>query len=83
MEPSGSMPRSQGLSNKPYPEPSESNSSYSAPIYLRSILTLPFYLCPGFPRCRFPVSLPIKILKGALPLSIIIVIIINMIIITD
>jgi hypothetical protein len=41
MEPGGSMPRSQGLSNNPYPEPNQPN-------YLRCYLFLqgPFYYCP-------------------------------------
>ena len=28
MEPGGSIPHSQGLSNNPYPEPNQPNSSY-------------------------------------------------------
>ena len=44
MEPGGSMPHSQGLSNNSYPEPDQPNSPVLIPIPLRSILILSFYL---------------------------------------
>ena len=55
MEPGGSMPHSQGLSNNSYP---------------RSILILSFHLRLGLPKGLFPVGLPDKILKPLLPSSI-------------
>ena len=55
MEPGGSMPYSQGLSNNLYPELIQPNSSY-------------WYL--GFPKSLFPVGLPVKMLKALLPSSI-------------
>ena len=68
MEPGGSTPHSQGLSNNPYPEPNPSNSLL-IPISSRSILILSSHLHLGLPKGLFPASLPVKILK-ALPSSI-------------
>ena len=55
-----SMPHSQRLSNNPYPEPKQPNSSY---WYLRSILILCSLPRLGLPKGLFPVGLPFKILK--------------------
>ena len=57
MEPGGSMPNSQGLSNNPYPEPSQPNSSLM-PISLRSILILSSHLRLDLPNGLIPVGLP-------------------------
>ena len=70
MEPGGSMPHSQGLSNNPYPELNQPNSSYLIPIYIKSILILSSHLRLGLHEGLFPVGLPVKILKAFLPSSI-------------
>ena len=70
MEPGGSMPHSQGLSNNSYPEPNQPNYLQLIPISSRSILILSFHLCLGLPKGLFPVGLPVKILKALLPFSI-------------
>ena len=67
MEPGGSMPHSQGLSNNPYPELNQPIHSLIS-ISSRSILILSSHLRLGVPKGLFPVGLPVKILK-ALPLS--------------
>ena len=54
MEPGGSMPHSQGLSNNRYPEPNEPNSFYLIPISLKSLLILSSHLLPGLPESHFP-----------------------------
>ena len=64
----GSMQHSQGLSNNPYPELNQPNSSFYT--YLRSILTLSSHLRLGLPKGLFPVGVPVKILKELLPSSI-------------
>ena len=61
MKPGGSMPHTQGLSNNPYSEPTQANSTIS----LRSILTLSNFL-----KGSFPIGLPVKILKAVIPSSI-------------
>ena len=53
------MPHSQGLSNNPYPEPNQPNSSY---WYLFKIL--------AFPKGLIPVGVPVKILKAIIPSSV-------------
>ena len=58
MEPGGSMPPSQGLSNNSYPEPNQPNSPHWF------ILILSSYLRLGLPKGLFPVGLPVKILKA-------------------
>ena len=63
MEPGASMPHSQGLSNNPYSEQNQPNSS-------RSILILSSHLRLGLPKYLFPVGLPVNILKALLPSSI-------------
>ena len=70
MKPGGSMPQSYGLSNNPYPEPNQPNSSIILIyIYLRSILLLSFHLCLGLRKGVFPVGVGLhaKILKAVLP----------------
>jgi hypothetical protein len=57
MEPGGSMPHSQGLSNNSYP------------ISLRSILILFSHVRLGLPKGLFPAGVPVKILKPYLPSS--------------
>ena len=69
MEPRGSIPHSQGLSNNPYTEPNQLNSSYRYPISLRYILIFSSHLCLGLPKSLFTVCLPVKILKALLPSS--------------
>ena len=65
MEPGGSMPQSQGLSNNPYPEPNQPNSSS------RSIIILSTHLRLGLHKDLIPVKIPaVKILKALLPSSI-------------
>ena len=66
MAPGCSMPHSQGLSNNPYPEWNQPNSSY-CPL---STVILPSYIRLGLPKCLFSVGLPVKILKALLPSSI-------------
>ena len=65
MEPVGSMPHSQGLSNNSYPEPNQPNFPHS-----RSILILSSHLRLGLPKGLLPVGIPVKILKALLPSSI-------------
>ena len=64
MEPGGSMPHLQGLSNNPYPEPNQPN--YPS----MSILILFSHLRLGLLKGLFPVGLPVTILKALLPSSI-------------
>jgi hypothetical protein len=56
MEPGGSMPHSQDLSNNPYPEPNQPNSPH---WYLS--------LQGPFPNGIFSVGLPVNILKVLIP----------------
>ena len=63
MEPEGSMPHSQGLSNNSYPEPNQPNSPQFSS---RSILILSSHLRLGLPKGLLPVSLPVKVLKTLL-----------------
>ena len=60
MEPGGSMPHSQGLSNNSYPEPNQTQLPALIPISSRSILILSSHLCLGLPKGLFPVGLPVK-----------------------
>ena len=69
MEPVSSMPHSQGLSNNLYPERNQSNLVL-IPIFLRYILMLSSHLCLGLPKGHFPIGVPVKVLKGLLPSSI-------------
>ena len=69
MEPADRMPHLQGLSNNPYPQPNQSNSSY-IPISLISILILSSHLRLGLPKGLLPVGLPVNILKALLLSSI-------------
>ena len=67
MEPWGSMPYSQGISNKPYSEHNQPNSSYwflFFTIHSNIILSLRLDL----PKCRniFQVGITVKILKALL-----------------
>ena len=62
MEPEGSMPHSQGLSNNPYPE--RINPIPHIDMYfLTSILILSSHIRLSLPKGLFPVGLPTKILK--------------------
>ena len=70
MEPGGSMPHSQGLSNNPYPEPNQPNFPALTPISSRSTLILSSHLRLGLPKDLFPAGLPVKILKALLLSSI-------------
>ena len=70
MKPRGSMPHSQGLSNNPYPELNELNSSYWYIFLLRPIPILSSHLRLDLPNGLFPVVLSVKILKALLPSSI-------------
>ena len=63
MEPGGSMPHSQGLSNNSYPEPNQLNCPHW-------YLILSSHQRLGLPKGLFPVGLPVKILKALLPSSI-------------
>ena len=69
MEPEGSMPHSQGLSNNPYSEPKSTQFLVLIPISLRSILILSLHLCLGLPTGLFPLGVHVKILTD-LPSSI-------------
>ena len=66
MEPGGSMPLIQGLSNNPHPEPNQPNSPH---LYL-SLQGLILSSHQRHHKGLFPVGLPIKILKALLPSSI-------------
>ena len=65
MGPKGSMLHSQGVSNNPYPDPNQPDSSL-IPISLRFILTLPSHLRLCLSKGHYPVGLPVKILKAPL-----------------
>ena len=62
------MPHSQGLSNNPYPEPNQSNSSYFFKVH--SNMAMSSHLSLGLPKGLFPIGLPVKTLKALLPSSI-------------
>ena len=62
MEPGGSMPRSEGLSNKPYPGPNQ--------IPIRSIRISSYHRRLDTIKGPFPEGLPVNILKALLPSSI-------------
>ena len=64
MEPAGSMPHSQRLSNYLYPEPNQ--FLVLTPISLGWNIILATHICIGLPRYLFPVGLPVKILKASL-----------------
>ena len=68
MEPVGSIPHSQGLSNNSYPEPNQPNSPHWCSS--RSILILSSHLRLGLPKDLFPVDFPVKIVKALLSSSI-------------
>ena len=70
MESAGSMPYSQRLSNNPYPKPNQHNSLHWYLFFFKSNLILSSHLRLGFPKCLFPVGVPVKILKALLPSSI-------------
>ena len=55
MEPRGSMPHSQGLSNSLYPEPNPPKSSH---ISLKCNLKLSSYVWLGLRKALFPIDLP-------------------------
>ena len=59
MEPVGSKPHPQGLSNISYPEPNEPNRVL-IPIYLWSILILSSHLRLCLPKGLFHVGVPVK-----------------------
>ena len=61
MEPGGSMPHLQGLSNNPYPEPNQPKLPALIPISSWSILILSSHLRLGLPKGLFPLGLPVKI----------------------
>ena len=65
MEPKGLMPPSQGLSNNPYPELNQYNSSCSFKVH-SNILILSSHLRLALPNGLFPIGLPCKILKALL-----------------
>ena len=69
MEPEGSMPHLQGLSNNPSPEPNQPNSPHCY-LSLKSILILSSHLCLSLSKGLFPVGLPVKNIKASLPSSI-------------
>ena len=70
MEPGGSMPHSQGLSNNPVSWAESTQFPALIPISSRSILILSSHLRLSLPKGLFPVDLPVKILKALLPYSI-------------
>ena len=61
------MSHPEGLSNNPYPEPNQPNSSH---WYLLVILILSSHLRLGFPKSLYPVDVPVQMLKALLPSSI-------------
>ena len=63
MEPGGSVPHSQGLSNNPILSRINPITSL-IPISTRSILILFSHLRLGLPKGLFPVGLPVTILKA-------------------
>jgi len=65
------MPHSQALSNNPYPELNQLNSSLATNAYfLRSILIFSSYIRLDLPEGLFPVGVPVKIFKALLLSSI-------------
>ena len=70
MEPEGSIPHSQRLSNNPYPEPKQTQFLVFITISLRSILILSTHLRLRLHKGLLPVGIPVKILKALLPSSI-------------
>ena len=67
MEPGGSMPHSQGLSNNPCPETNQPNYPHWYLSPQGSFQYCPSHLRLGVPKGLFPVGLPVKILKALLP----------------
>ena len=65
MEAGGSMAHSQGLSNNPYPEPNQPNSSH---LYILGYFQIHSNIV--LPKCLFPVGVPVTIVKTLLPSSI-------------
>ena len=66
MEPGGSIPNSQGLSNNSYPEPNQPQFPALIHISSKSIMILSSHLRLGLPKGLFAVGLPDKILKELL-----------------
>ena len=66
MEPRGSIPHSQGISNNPYPEPNQQIPGIDTYFY-KIHLVLPSHLRLGLPKGLFPVGVSVKILKALLP----------------
>ena len=65
MEPEGSMPCSQELSNYPYIEPDQSNPNIDIDFF-----SICFNIIPIYPRSSiglFPRRLPVAMFKGFLP----------------
>jgi hypothetical protein len=69
MEPGGSMPHSQRLSNNPYPEPNQPITRIDTYLF-KVHSNIVSHLRHGLPKGFFPVGLPVKILKALLPSSI-------------
>ena len=69
MEPGGSMPHSQGLSNNPYPDPNQPNFRTDT-CFFKIHSNIVSHLRLVLPKGLFPVGLPVKILKALLPPSI-------------
>jgi hypothetical protein len=62
MESEGSLQCSQKPTTSPYHKPDESSPHHL--IFLRLILILSSYLCPGLPSVSLPSGLPTKILHA-------------------
>ena len=63
MEPVGSMPHSQVLSNNSYPDPNQPISPHDTYVFKVHSNIVP-HLRLGLPKGLFPVALPVKILKA-------------------
>ena len=72
MEPRGSIPHSQGLSNIPYPPPESVQFLLLIPISLKSILILSSHLFLDLSKGFYSVGVSVKILKGLIPSSILV-----------
>ena len=71
MEPRGSIPHSQGLYNSLILIMSRINPILRIDNYFfKNILILPSHLRLGLPKGRFPIHLPVKIMKALLPPSV-------------
>ena len=71
MEPGGSMPHSQGLSNNSYSEQNKPNSPRIDTYLFKVHSDIVFPSTPRPPQRSFPLGLPVKILKALLPSSIV------------